>query len=175
MTGVLSSFDIEFIAVPRTDYMSVLGMVAKRPYRAVGCHWLYDPLHDPALTHWPPAMGALVVPGMELTIDHENSYLGVPAFEQNAAAILEIVDSPSTVLRHDERTLSRMLPFDLSPKGGSRPARNNITSQSSGLWPNSWWFSGEKARYFSAVQNVAYWLILLQKSFCIVDQKISGP
>src|SRR5579863_6911097 len=101
MTRVLPGFDIVFIAVPRTDDMRVLGMVLQRSHCAVALHRLDDTLHDPALTHRTAAMSTFIVPGVELAIDQENSDLGLAAFEQQAAGLLEVVEAAGAILGHE--------------------------------------------------------------------------
>jgi len=114
--------------------MSVLGLILKHPHRAVRPYRLHDALHDPALTHGSTAMGARIVPSVKLAIDHKNPDLGVAAFEQETAALLELIDPAGTILGHgigpdlvpDEQHLLRstMRFFDLSGKiGPMRPER----------------------------------------------------
>jgi hypothetical protein len=100
VTGVLAGLDVVFIAVPGTNDVRVVSVVLKHPHRTVCFYRLHNAFHDPALTHRSAAMSALIVPGMKLTIDHENPNLGVATFEQQAPALFELIDPAGTVFGH---------------------------------------------------------------------------
>src|ERR1051326_1772757 len=101
MSGMLAGLDVVFVAVPGADDVGVLAVILERAHRAVGRRRLHDALHDPALAHRSAAVSAFVVPSVKFAVDHEDSDLGVAAFEQEAAALPKLFDPAGAIFAHE--------------------------------------------------------------------------
>src|SRR5690242_10450759 len=85
VAGMLSAFQAELPAVPRTHDVLFLVIILQHAGVAVLVDRLLDPAVDAALAHRPLQMSALVVPGDQLAVDLEDADLGAVAGNHLAA------------------------------------------------------------------------------------------
>jgi hypothetical protein len=77
--GMAAGAQVKLPAVPRADNIFVVGIVLERARLAVGVNRLAHAVKDAALADRPAAMGALIVPCDQLTIDVEDADLDAVA------------------------------------------------------------------------------------------------
>ena len=82
-----SSLDVEFVSMPRTDNVRFGFVVFLRANGAVLCDRFKHALHDAALTDRSGALGASVVPCVEVAIHLEDADLTLSAHDDFSVAV----------------------------------------------------------------------------------------
>jgi hypothetical protein len=100
MAGMRAGLEVVFIAMPRTDDMSVVWMVFHGANSSIACNRLHDAFHNHTLAYRATAVGASIVPGMELSIDLEDADFGVATPDQSALALFELFESAGVIIHH---------------------------------------------------------------------------
>src|SRR5690606_1114796 len=93
MSLVHAGPDVVLVAVPGADDVQRAGLVTKRADRAVLGHGLFDATVEPALADRTPAVSAVVVPGIEFTIDAEDADLDIAVGDNLPVALAEVFDA----------------------------------------------------------------------------------